>query len=165
MLQPNRKMTRWPGGLCPAIFVWTSVLSVLCCASAPASDTTTAAGTRYPRRGAGCELAVYYTPVPGVPAWDDLGVVEANCNINESPAVCLRILRAEACHLGGDLIYNVPRKPFRPRDQVMQYRAQVGHSRPGQPKKIEDADLPPPASPEESAGPVVPLPPAETSSP
>jgi hypothetical protein len=164
LTQPDRKSTPWSRVRRLPLLMWMSLLS---CASAPASDApTTAATTRYPRRGPGCELAVYHTPVPGVPAWDDLGVAEANCNINESPAECLRILRAEACHMGGDLMYNVPRKPFRPRDQVMQYRAQVAHSRSAQePIKTEDADLPPPASPEEAAGPVVPLPSAGTSTP
>ena len=60
--------------------------------------------------------------------------------------------------MGGDLIYNVPRKPYRPKDQVVIYRAQVAHSTRKLPTKTEDPDLPPPASPEEAAGPIVPLP-------
>ncbi|MEP6652569.1 MAG: hypothetical protein ABJA82_04385 [Myxococcales bacterium] len=114
---------------------------------------------RYPRRGAGCELAIYYTAVPGVPAWDDLGVVEVACHINDPAAECLRRLRNESCLMGGDIVYNVPHQPLRPRDQVLVYRGQVAHSRAGAAStKTEDADLPPPASAEESAAPVVPLP-------
>lgn len=133
----------------------------LSCASGSVADTATAA--RYPRRGPGCELAVYHTPVPGVPAWDDLGVAEANCHISTTSIECIRMLKAEACRMGGDILYNVPRKPYRPRDQVMQYRGQVAHTRSGVSKKDEDPNLPPPASPEEASGPVVPLPPAPAS--
>ena len=132
--------------------------SLLACASGPAAHTDQATAARYPRRPAGCELAVYHTPVPGVPVWDDLGVAEANCHISSTAVECIRMLKAEACRMGGDIIYNVPRKPFRPRDQVLQYRGQVAHTRAGAPKKDEDPNLPPPASPEEAAGPVVPLP-------
>src|SRR5450432_1141322 len=60
--------------------------------------------------------------------------------------------------MGGDVIYGIPRKPLRPRDQVVVYRAQVAHTRLNSPKKQEDPELPPPASPEELAGPVMPLP-------
>lgn len=138
-----------------------SASAVVCgCAS---SGTTNA---RYPRRPPGCELSVYHTTVPGVPAWDDLGVAEAVCNIGVPVAECLRMLRAEACRLGGDILYNVPRKPFRPRDQVMQFRGQVAHTRQAGAAPAEgeerapskEDDLPPPASAEESAGPVTPLP-------
>lgn len=137
------------------------------CAAAKSGDP------RYPRRPAGCELAVYNTPVPGVAAWDDLGVAEAACNITMPVAECLRMLRAEACRLGGDLLYNVPRNPYRPRDRVMVFRGQVAHTRSATAKRADahegdgehqpeasgdDAEAPPPASAEEAAGPVVPLP-------
>ena len=70
--------------------------------------------------------------------------------------------------MGGDILYNVPHKPFRPRDQILLFRGQVAHTRaPGAKHerdsdddrpKPKDEDTPPPASSEESAGPVVPLP-------
>ncbi len=126
---------------------------LLLCACASASPTA----VRYPARPANCQLATFHTPVPGVPAWDDLGIAEAACHINSPETECLRALQAEACRLGGDILYNVPRKPFRPQDQTMVYRGQVAHSLAGEVKKIDDEDLPPPVSPEESAGPVVPL--------
>jgi hypothetical protein len=142
----------------------TSVAALGGCAS---GGTTNA---RYPRRPPGCALAVYHTAVPGIAAWDDLGVAEAVCNIGIPVAECLRVLRAEACRMGGDILYNVPRTPFRPRDQVMQFRGQVAHTRhagaghaeaphdgEGGERAKED-ELPPPATAEEAAGPVTPLP-------
>jgi hypothetical protein len=157
-------LTQWPIGktVSPRRSPYPRLLvvlpCVLACASTPAPDPVSANGPRYPRRAPGCELAVYHTPVPGIPAWDDLGAAEAMCNINDSPGECLRILKAEACRMGGDIIYNVPRKPYRPRDQVLQYRAQVAHTRALAIKQAEDPDLPALASPQESALPVVPLP-------
>lgn len=129
------------------------VAPVLACASGASTPS------RYPHRPPGCELAVFHTPVPGVALWDDLGVAEAACHISTPEAECMRALKAEACRMGGDIIYNVPRKPFRPQDQALLYRGQVAHSRAGAPKKESEnePDLPPPATPEESAGPVVPL--------
>jgi hypothetical protein len=73
--------------------------------------------------------------------------------------------------MGGDLIYNVPRKPLRPHDQVVVFRGQVAHTRTGGPTKRErdpdedptdapttdETEAPPPASPEDAALPVVPL--------
>jgi hypothetical protein len=118
--------------------------------------TPGAATRKYPPRPAGCELSFYSTPVPGVAAWDDLGVAEAACNINESTSECVRGLRAEACRMGGDIVYNVPRKPLRPRDQVLLYRGLVAHSRAATitPKPT----LPEPSASEaDSARPVVPL--------
>ena len=126
--------------------------------SSPPVETVSQPEVRYPRRASGCDLAIYYSPVPGVAVWDDLGVAEAACHISDPVAECLRRLKAEACQLGGDMIYNVPRKPLRPRDQVLLYRGQVAHTRAGAPKKFEDPDLPSAASAEESAGPIVPLP-------
>jgi hypothetical protein len=84
-------------------------------------------------------------------------------------------LRAEACRMGGDIIYNVPRRPYRPREQVMVFRGQVAHTRgrSAEEEKLrsqQDEAAPPPASAEESAGPIVPLtgvaaPPAPAPSP
>jgi hypothetical protein len=148
----------------PARARFLNILCVLCCAlscaAAPPLEPAAANGIHYPRRAPGCDLAVYHTPVPGVAAWDDLGLAEATCNINDSPGECLRLLKAEACRMGGDIIYNLPRKPYRPRDQVLQYRAQVAHTQ-ASTTKSEDPDLPAPASPQESALPVVPLPSGE----
>jgi hypothetical protein len=114
---------------------------------------------KYPHRSAGCEIALYHTAVPGAAVWDDLGVAEVSCHVNTPLTQCMQMLKAEACRMGGDMIYNVPRMPLRPQDQVLLYRGQVAHTLPGKPLKSETdgSDLPPPASKEESAGPVIPL--------
>jgi len=111
----------------------------------------------YPRRGAGCDIAVYHTAVPGAAVWDDLGIAEVGCHVSMPMGQCLALLKAEGCRLGGDMLYNVPRSPMRPSDQVMVLRGQVAHTRAGVAKKQDDADLPPPATAAESALPVVPL--------
>ena len=115
--------------------------------------------SKYARRGGGCEIALYHMAVPGAAVWDDLGVAEVSCQVNTPLSQCLQLLKAEACRMGGDMIYNVPRAPLRPQDQVIMFRGQVAHTLPGKAVKSEtdDKDLPPPASKEESAGPVVPL--------
>jgi hypothetical protein len=116
---------------------------------------------------------VYHTAVPDVPAWDDLGIAEAGCHVSLSLSQCMQNLKAEACRLGGDLLYNVPLKPLRPTDQVMLFRGQVAHTRKGLPERHThhddddeggakaahepETEPPPAASPEESGQPVVPL--------
>lgn len=137
-----------------------ATVSTGACVSGPkATDAPAASPTKYPRRRPGCDLTLYHTPVPGVSAWDDLGVAEAACHISGSNTECMRLLKAEACRMGGDILYNVPRQPYRPRDQVLLYRGQVAHTRGAAVvKKEDDPDAPPPASADEAAGPVVPLP-------
>jgi hypothetical protein len=141
--------------LCLAVAVAAMAAPAGGCAGAGGSSGS--GNAKYPRRSPGCELATFYTPVPGVVAWDDLGIAEVGCHVSTSIAECLNSLKAEACRMGGDIMYNIPRKPLRPRDQLMVFRAQVGHTKAGAPKKASDPDMPPPASPAESAGPVVPL--------
>jgi len=142
----------------PALWVPIGLAALALAQVASSCATQSKGDVKYPPRAPACELAVYSTPVPGVPVWDDLGIAEGACNMNQSPAECMRELHAEACRMGGDILYNVPRHPFRPRDQVMVYRGQVAHTRPGStPQKANDDDLPPPATPEESAKAVVPL--------
>ena len=110
-----------------------------------------AAGQRkYPARPANCKLAVYDSPAPPVAAWDDLGVAEVGCHINTALPQCWDQLRAQACRMGGDIIYNVPHRPLRPKDEVMVWRVQVAHTRGPAKKEAE-----PPA--EMTSGPVVPL--------
>jgi hypothetical protein len=131
---------------------------VVGCASQPGPPP------RYPPRSAGCELAIYPTSVPGVAAWDDLGPVEAVCNINSNTADCLRQLRAEACRLGGDIVYDWPKKPLRPTEQALLFRAQVAHSLSGRtpPRHRPGDDTDEAAAPADANHPVIPLgPPAE----
>jgi hypothetical protein len=107
---------------------------------------------------------MYSSPKPGVAAWDDLGVAEVGCHLDTSKPQCLAQLRAEACRMGGDIIYDIPAKPRRPYEQAMVYRARVAHTRTteGKPEREKEPakpgeEPPPPATEEESAGPVIPL--------
>jgi hypothetical protein len=132
------------------------------CATAPHPDSDESGATagKYPRRPANCKLQVFHSPAPGVAAWDDLGVAEVGCYLDVGVQQCMQRLKEEACRMGGDIIYNVPNKPARPKDQVLVYRAQVAHTRSSDKKGVEE---PPP--PEQDAGPIEPLvlPPAAAS--
>ena len=114
---------------------------------------------RYPRRPPGCALAIYHQLPAG--AWDDIGLAEVDCYIDEGEIACLSRLRTAACKMGGDIIYNVPKKALRPYERAMVYRAMVAHTREKQ-KKEEDAPAPDagsgPVVPLSTGGPVVPLP-------
>ena len=113
----------------------------------------------YPPRKPNCLLTIFHTDLPQVPAWDDLGSVEIICNVDDMEATCFSRLRAEACRMGGDIIYHMPVKPWRPKDEAMGYRGKVAHRRAVPLKKEADTDptLPPPATAEEASGPVIPL--------
>jgi hypothetical protein len=127
-------------------------------AGAPAPQSAGDMRGKYPRRGSGCDIAVYHTAVPGAQAWDDLGIAEVGCHVSLPMGQCLAMLKAEGCRLGGDMLYNVPRSPLRPSDQVMVLRGQVAHTRSGKAARGETEDeLPPPASAAEQAQPIVPL--------
>jgi len=83
---------------------------------------------RYPRRPPGCALEVYEGP-PKVSGWDDIGLAQVDCYLDESEIACLSRLRTEACRMGGDIIYNVPKKALRPVERGMIYKAYVAHTR------------------------------------
>ncbi len=116
---------------------------------------------KYPPRKPGCALSIYHTDLPQTQDWDDLGKIEVICHIDDTDKTCFNRLRAEACRMGGDIIYRLPIKPWRPKEEALGYRAMVAHRRVSQEKDAGppdvDSTLPPPASAEESAGPVVPL--------
>ena len=105
---------------------------------------------RYPRRPPGCALSVHHG-LPEVPVWDDIGVARVDCYLDESEIACLGRLHAEACRMGGDILYNVPAKAARPIERGMIYQAQVAHTRPSNKKDDEP-------TPDAGAGPVVPIP-------
>jgi hypothetical protein len=109
---------------------------------------------RFPRRAPGCPL-VTYGGLPTAGPWDDIGIAQVDCYLDESEIACLSRLHTEACRMGGDIIYNVPAKAMRPVERGMIYRAQVAHTR--VPKKADE----PAAPPEAATGPVVPLPKAD----
>jgi hypothetical protein len=142
-----------------SLLLLAGLLAAACAAREPGP------GPRYPPRRPSCALSIFHGDVPQVGGWDDIGKVEIVCHIDDTEATCLDRLRAEACRMGGDIVYRLPRKPWRPADQVMGYamgfRAMVAHSRAPASKDTEAPaareELPPPATAEEAAGPVVPL--------
>jgi hypothetical protein len=111
---------------------------------------------KYPPRPAGCKLAVIFDATPPVP-WDDLGVAEVACHINTGQPQCIGQLRTQACRMGGDILYDVPRSPLRPRDEVLLFRGHVAHSRApdagAKSAKPQDKEEEPPPE----SGPVVPI--------
>jgi len=123
---------------------------VAACSLAAACSGSSGRDARYPRRRPGCELAVYNGLPTG--AWDDIGVAEVGCYLDESEITCLGRLRVEACRMGGDIIYNVPKRALRPMERGMIYRARVAHTRDA--KKIDDGPAP---AADGGSGPVVPL--------
>jgi hypothetical protein len=125
--------------------------ATLGCAARHRQAANGGAAKKYPPRPASCKLTLSWAPVPPVSAWDDLGVAEVGCHINTAEPQCISELRAEACRMGGDILYNLPRRPLRPRDELVVYRAQVAHS-------LDRPDRKPPdPEPEISKGPVEPL--------
>jgi hypothetical protein len=97
------------------------------CATAPPNPN---AG-KYPPRARGCKIRVFHTPAPDVKEWDDLGVAHVDCYLDVGAVQCLQRLKMEACRLGGDMIYDVPKKPLRPTDQGMVYTGHVAHTKAG----------------------------------
>jgi len=88
-----------------------------------------AGGPAYPPRPATCELTFYHAPTPIGVAWHDLGVAEVICHIDVGFRACLQGFRAEACRMGGDIVYGLPQEPLRPREQAVMYRGRVAHTR------------------------------------
>jgi hypothetical protein len=84
---------------------------------------------KYPPRGRGCAVQVFHSAAPGVTTWDDLGIAHVDCPLDEGRVQCLERLREEACRMGGDILYDVPKKPMRPTEQGMVYAGHVAHTR------------------------------------
>lgn len=101
------------------------LLLALTCATAPPNPN---AG-KYPPRGINCKVMVFHSAAPGVKEWDDLGVAHVDCPLDLGAVQCLKKLREEACRMGGDILYDVPKKPMRPTDQGMVYAGHVAHSK------------------------------------
>ncbi len=135
----------------PRCFFSVAVLCLLgaACPKSPGSDA------RYPRQRPGCALT-FYGGLPTSGSWDDIGVAQVDCYLDESEVACLGRLRTEACRMGGDIVYNVPKKALRPVERGMIYRAQVAHTR--EANKKAEAEPEPAATPDAGSGPVLPLP-------
>jgi hypothetical protein len=128
----------------------------LTCATAPPNPNA----AKYPPRPNGCKIRVFHTAAPEVKEWDDLGVAHVDCYLDVGAVQCLKKLRMEACRMGGDIIYDVPKKPLRPTDQGMVYTGHVAHTKlQSQDGGKENEDDPgEPGQPEsESTGPVQPI--------
>ena len=146
MTRTNRATTArlpLPGVIFLSLFVCLAALTSATCAGGPDR-------AKYPRRPSGCAIAVIHQPVPPVAEWDDLGIVEASCYLDEGPGTCLKRLKAEGCRMGGDMIYDVPRRPARPTERALLYRGHVAHTKPTvKPAAEEPGDT--------GSGPVVPI--------
>lgn len=129
-------------------------LAALSSCATRAASRHNAANAKYPPRPTGCRVALYHADKPGVSTWEDIGVAEATCSIDDGEGVCLRKLRSEACRLGGDIIYDVPRHALRPEERALLLRGTVAHTLAPEPDKdaTRDAEAP------EQSGPVEPLP-------
>jgi hypothetical protein len=112
------------------------LLLALTCATAPPNPNA----AKYPPRGSNCKVLVF-RDAPGVKEWDDLGIAHVDCPLDVGAVQCLKKLRTEACRMGGDILYDVPKKPLRPTDQGMVYAGHVAHSKakPEEAGKEEDA--------------------------
>ena len=131
-----------------------ALLSTLTCAGSKSTR-------RYPRRSPGCALKIFHAPMPEAVTWDDIGFLEVGCYLDEGESICMHRLRSEACKMGGDMIYGVPKRAFRPTERDMVYRGMVAHSR--EAPKEKDSDDKPAEAPDADAGsggPIVPLAPA-----
>ena len=121
-----------------------------------AATCATAAARKYPPRRAGCELQVFTSPAPEIQggAWEDIGIAEAGCYLDESEVACLHRLRIEACRMGGDILYAVPRRAARPMERAMVMRAKVAHTLAPPSNTTEPAPQPP--APNEPVVPIAP---------
>src|SRR5579871_6920156 len=102
------------------------------CATTPASPMA----AKYPPRPRGCKVRVYHSPAPDLKEWDDIGIAHVDCYLDVGAVQCLQKLKMEVCRLGGDIVYDVPKKPLRPTDQGMVYTGHVAHTK----QKPEEAD-------------------------
>jgi hypothetical protein len=84
---------------------------------------------KYPSRGRKCSLRVFNGPAPGVKDWDDLGIARVECPLDVGRVQCMARLREEACKMGGDLLYDVPKRGQRPGEQAMVFQGHVAHTR------------------------------------
>jgi hypothetical protein len=150
---------RTPRKLVNALWLWLPLLALAAarltaCATAPNPNAA-----KYPPRGNNCKVRVYNSAFPGVKEWDDLGVARVDCYLDVGRVQCLKKLQTEACRMGGDLLYDVPKKPMRPTDEGMVYVGHVAHTRGGDAVNEGDAHVDDTPS-NADAGPVEPILPA-----
>ena len=110
-------------------------LAVALAVTISCATTSNPNAAKYPPRPGGCKIRVFHTPAPDVKEWDDLGVAHVDCPLDVGTVQCLRKLRMDACRMGGDILYDVPKKPLRPTEQGMVYTGHVAHTK----ERPEDA--------------------------
>jgi hypothetical protein len=129
-----------------------AAFTILAALAAATCATGSASNPKYPRRPPRCPIRIIHTSTPDVPTWDDIGMAEVGCYIDDGPGTCLQRLREEGCRMGGDMIYDVPKRPSRPNERALVFRGHVAHTRAAD-KRDGGAEEPA----EAASGPVVPL--------
>jgi hypothetical protein len=84
---------------------------------------------KYPPRGRRCKVHVYTGSTPGVKDWDDLGIARVECPLDVGRRQCMGQLIEQACRMGGDLLYDMPKKGQRPGEQALVYQGHVAHTK------------------------------------
>jgi len=123
-----------------SLFVLSGVVSGLVAASSCVRHARQT--TAYPSRGPGCSLTIFNGPVPRGVYYDDIGPVDAGCYLETTRTECMRQLRAEACKMGGDIVYDVPEKPLRPEWREYHYKGIVAHTRALKQSDIDEGRAP-----------------------
>jgi hypothetical protein len=129
--------------LVPSVAVPSGVVIVLALAMWTCATTQNPNAAKYPPRGRRCSIRVYNTPTPGVKEWDDLGIARVECPLDVGRVQCMGRLREAACRMGGDILYDVPKRGTRPGEQAMVFMGHVAHTRAapdGGPPEEEAAD-------------------------
>jgi hypothetical protein len=93
-----------------------------------ACGSTAKTDPRYPPRPEGCDVKVYNTRAVDVP-FDNIGHADAICGSDIGVDSCMAELKNQACKLGGDLVYDVPRDPLTPTPDKIQFTGRVAHTR------------------------------------
>jgi hypothetical protein len=90
------------------------------CAGEPHSSA------RFPVRPPGCPVQIF----PDTPPMktENIGSVHASCAPEVSRDECVRELKDQACHLGGDVLWGVPDEP-RVVDEKNQWNGRVAHTK------------------------------------
>lgn len=119
---PRRRWTDW------VVIAGAATLAAVALTCASAHNPNAA---KYPPRGHGCKVRIFNGPAPDVKEWDDLGIARVDCPLDLGRLQCRERLREAACRMGGDLLYDVPKKPDRPSEQAMIYMGHVAHTKVG----------------------------------
>lgn len=104
------------------LFAGSWALCLAACGGAPKNDP------RYPPRPDGCDVKVFYTRAVNLKL-DNIGHADAICGNDIGVDQCLSELKNQACKLGGDVVYDVPRDPLTPSPDKIELTGRVAHTR------------------------------------